>query len=162
MFGCVGCVFICGSYDLEGDAVDSSHCCVLLKTGTSALRCDAWWEWCRCMACSQSLRKGEKRASCKVIGSYVIRATGQLLLSCGLLNTSGFDMQTSTSYFFMVACQLRRKGRLTNCIFWPTRWPWANVQPQYDPHQQDHRTCIILPVGCFWFNSNGCWKINVP
>lgn len=37
-----------------------------------------------------------------MIGSYVIRATGQFLLSRALLNVSGFDMQTSTSSFFMV------------------------------------------------------------
>lgn len=36
----------------------------------------------------------KKKASWKVIGSYVIGATGQLLLSRGLLHTSGFDMQT--------------------------------------------------------------------
>lgn len=57
------------------------------------------------MARSQSLR--EKKARWNVIGSYVIGATGQLLLSHGLLNTSGFDVQTGsqsqteTSYLSM-------------------------------------------------------------
>lgn len=46
------------------------------------------------MARSQSLR--EKKASWNVIGSYVISATGQLLLRHGLLNMSGFEMQTDS------------------------------------------------------------------
>lgn len=50
---------------------------------------------------------GRKRASWNAIGSYVIGATGRLLLSRGLSNTSGFDRQTGsqskteTSYLFM-------------------------------------------------------------
>lgn len=35
-FWCVGYVCICGSWDLEGDNVNSSHRCVFVKTGTSA------------------------------------------------------------------------------------------------------------------------------
>lgn len=34
----VGYVCICGSWDLRGDNAISSHCCVFVKTGTSALR----------------------------------------------------------------------------------------------------------------------------
>lgn len=38
--------------------------------------------------------RGRKRTSWNVIGPYVISATGRLLLSHSLLNTSGFDMYT--------------------------------------------------------------------
>lgn len=48
--------------------------CVFVKTGTSALWRDAWWEWCRWMARSQS----QKKASWNVISSYAISATGWL------------------------------------------------------------------------------------
>lgn len=30
-----------------------------------------------------------------------------------------------------------------------------------EPHQQDRRTCIVLPVGCFVFYSKGCLKLNL-
>lgn len=79
------CVCFCGGSNLQGDNVNSSHCCLFLcvcwnwDIGSSG----AWWEWCRCLACSQSEREREKKkTSRKMIGPYVIRATGQVLSFC--------------------------------------------------------------------------------
>ena len=150
---CVGYVCICGSEDLEGDDVNSSHCCVFVKTGTSALWSDAWWEWCRCMARSQSLR--EKRASWNVISSYVIGATGRLLLSRGLLSTGGFDMQTSsqlkqTSHLFTgVGGVLSLRERQVNEVHTPACQPWSKLHPQYESYKQDHPTAFKAGIIIF-------------
>ena len=85
---------------------------------------------------------GRKGASWNVIGSYVIAATGRLLLSRGLLNTNGFDMQTSSlSWAWDVIFILRsgccclgeweKKTRQVNDVHLLAWQPWSNFYPQW-------------------------------
>lgn len=66
--------------------------------------------------------RGRKRASWNAIGSYVIGATGRLLLSCGLSNTSGFDRQTGSqsktemSYLFTGGVSSEKERQVNNRI----------------------------------------------
>lgn len=91
-------IYICSCFDLEGDKGFHPTAAFFVKTGTWALRCSASWEWCCCMARSQSLR--EKEASRTVIGSYVII----IIIHCFELNIMLFPQVCI--YIYLHSCQL--------------------------------------------------------